>query len=122
MNKQLNQSVLVSKESIFFVVITLTSLCVLFKYVDLKPHVDNDFFFSNNDPNYQDDHKISKLFERKDSQLIISIKGNIYTKSYQDKIQNLTEILSTFQGVNSVKSITSDPKNVRDALKSPLWR
>lgn len=113
---------LLSREAIIFIILTLCSLFVLFKYVDLTPHVDQDFFFSNEDPLYQEDIKISKLFTRKDSQVIISIRGNILSPVYHHRISNFTDLLTTIPGVTGVKSITQGPKNVHDALKSHFWR
>ncbi len=111
-----------STEAIIFVLITILSLIVLVHHVDMTPHVDQDFFFSSDDPNYQADAEISKLFIRKDSQIIISVAGDIFSESYQDKIRHLTKILSSFEQVNSVKSIVDGPRSPSAALKSPFWR
>jgi len=122
MNKLPKKNSFMSIESWMFLILTILSLTVFFKYVNLTPHVDNDFFFSSNDPNYKADAKISDLFARKDSQLIISVTGDIYSADYQKKIAYLTEIISEFKSVTSVKSLTSGPKNVQEAVESPLWR
>ncbi len=111
-----------SAEAAAFLVLAILTLTILFNFVDLTPHVDSDFFFSSDDPNYQADAKISKLFKRKDSQIIISISGNIFSAEYQKKIHRLTGILSELDFITNVKSITAGPKNVKDALQSPFWR
>ena len=111
-----------SKEAVVFLLITLLTMTVFFKYVDLTPYVDENFFFSTEDPHFQVDAEISKLFTRKDSQIIISVSGNIHSQSYQDKIHHITKILSSLESITSVKSITDGPKNLSDAIKSPFWK
>ena len=108
--------------SLFFIFLAGLSLSYLFSYVDLKPQVDNDAFFSSEDPNYQQDKQITALFPRKDDQIIISVTGNIFDKKYQEKISFLTEFLMDLENVVSVKSITHGPINIHDAIESPLWR
>lgn len=111
-----------SKETWTFLILAILSVTVLVKFVDLTPHVDQEFFFSSEDAHYQADHEISKLFTRKDSQIIISVKGDIYSKGYEEKIGQLSDLLLTFQAVTSVKSITEGPRNAQDAVRSPFWR
>ena len=66
-----------NKETWIFVFLTIISAIVLFKYVNLVPRVDNNFFFSNTDPQFQDENSISRLFKRKDSLLIINAAGDL---------------------------------------------
>ncbi len=120
MHKKDKHSIL-SKETWTFVFLTILSVLTLVSFVDLTPHVDENFFFSQDDPDYQAEHKISSLFTREDSQLIISAEGDIYSDVYKEKVSYLCTIISDLTGVSSVKSITSGPKNVSDAVKSPLW-
>ncbi len=122
MRKAYSKQSAFSLEAWTFLLLATLSLIILFRYVDLKPHVDNDFFFSSDDPSYQADEEISQLFERNDNQLILSIAGDIFSKEYQDKIGHLTHIISSYPTVISVKSITSGPHDVHDALQSPLWK
>ncbi len=110
-----------SPEIWVFLTLTLLSGAILFKYIDFTPHVDYDFFFSNEDAHYQADTNISKLFTRKDSQIIISVSGNIYSKTYADKIRHLNSIVKGMNGVTGVKSIADGPRDLKDALESPFW-
>ncbi|MBL8013005.1 MAG: MMPL family transporter [Candidatus Omnitrophica bacterium] len=110
-----------SWETCVFVLLTLLTVTVITRYIDFTPHVDYDFFFSNEDAHYQADTNISKVFTRKDSQIIVSIRGNIYSKEYANKIEYLTSIIKTFQNVTGVKSITDGPSDLKDALESPFW-
>lgn len=110
-----------SKETWIFLFLTAVSLTVLLTYVDLTPHVDNEFFFSSEDPDYQADIKISESFARKDTQLLISVAGDIHSNEYQNKISELSGLLADFDSVSSVFSIARGPKNLDDALQSPFW-
>ncbi len=110
-------------EVITFIVLTALSIACLFQYVELTPTVDNNIFFSVDDPQFQSEHLISRLFVRKDSQLIISATGRINDESYKDKISRLSNMLMGLDGVASVNSLTqAGPGNVRNALNSPLWK
>jgi len=111
-----------SFEPIFFIFLTALVVTILVRYVDLAPHVDNDFFFSSEDPNYQADSQISQLFVRKDTQVILSVTGDIFAQDYQRNIRKLSELLSGIDGVRGIKSTTDGPRNVRDAARSPFWK
>jgi len=113
---------LFSKEAWTFVCLTVLCLGILFFFIDLTPHVDYDVFFSPDDPSYKADVEISRLFPRNDSQLIISVTGNIYSSEYKEKMKKLGDHLSELNHVSDVKSIMHGPKNVEDATKSPFWR
>jgi predicted RND superfamily exporter protein len=111
-----------SKEIWTFLALTVLSIFALISFVDLSPHVDQEFFFSSDDPNYQADKQISRLFTRKDSQIIISVKGDIFSKEYAEKIEHLSDLLTKFDAVSSVKSITHGPRGIRDAAQSHFWK
>jgi|CXWL01.1.fsa_nt_gi predicted RND superfamily exporter protein len=110
-----------SLETLVFILLTFLSGTVLFHYIDFTPHVDYDFFFSNEDMHFQADTSISKVFTRKDSQIIISVSGNIYSADYANKIKYLNSILKTIKGVTGVKSISDGPRDLKDAIESPFW-
>ena len=80
---------ILSKETWTFVLLTIFSVLTLVHFVDLTPHVDENFFFSQDDPDYQAEHKISSLFTREDSQLIISAEGDIFSEGYREKVSSL---------------------------------
>ena len=105
-----------------FFVFTFISILVLFLTVDLSPHVDGDFFFSSDDPQFQYDKMISKVFPKQSSQLIVSAMGDINSDEYSERLAIFTDVLSFIPGVSGVKSLTNGPKNMEDALKSPLWK
>ncbi|HVN22571.1 MAG TPA: hypothetical protein VMT71_01270 [Syntrophorhabdales bacterium] len=51
--------------------LTLLFLIFVLRYVDLKPRVDQNFFFSSHDPQLQADRQISRIFMQ-EPQLILS--------------------------------------------------
>src|SRR5476649_2148767 len=95
-----------SKEVWVFMGLTIISAVVLFNCVNLVPRVDNNFFFSDTDPQFKDENTISHLFKRKDSLLIINATGNIKSQEYAQKINDLSISLLKLEGVDGVKSIT----------------
>ncbi len=60
---------------------TVFSLSFVFYYVDLKPRVEQNFFFSSDDPQLQADRSISKIFLQ-EPQLILSAGGDIHSSVY----------------------------------------
>ncbi|MBU1853832.1 MAG: MMPL family transporter, partial [Candidatus Omnitrophica bacterium] len=112
-----------SREVLTFLALTLLSILWIFGFVPLTPSVDNNFFFSSNDPQLQSEHKIDRLFVRQDSQLIISATGNINDEKYQEKISGLSKTFLEVDGVVSVNSLTHEgPGSIRAAFNSPLWK
>ncbi|MDD5614204.1 MAG: hypothetical protein PHQ54_03940 [Candidatus Omnitrophica bacterium] len=104
------------------IAITLAGLFVVVNYVNLKPEVTDDFFFSSEDPQFQYEKEISKLFMRNDGMIVISASGDIYSSLYQDRIHDLSEALLETDGVSGVRSISHGPNDLDDAVKSPMWR
>lgn len=121
-NKLSQKLLFLSKENWLFVGLAFISLLCLVIFVDLSPKVDNNFFFSSDDPQFQSEQKISDLFNRQDGQLIISASGSIYSEVYQKKVQSLSNFLLSIEGIHSLKSISHGPSNLNDALNSPLWQ
>lgn len=112
---------LLSWEAWTFLLLTFLCCLVVFRFVDLTPHIGKDFFFSTDDPLYQADHEISQSFERKDSQIIINAAGSIETPKYQDKVKRFSDILLNLEGMKSVSSLTNGPRGLRKAQQSPFW-
>jgi predicted RND superfamily exporter protein len=112
----------VNKEIITYLLLTFCSLFVLFSYLDLNPQIGRNLFFSSSDPQLQQEKKISKLFKRRGGQLIISIEGQIKSRKYYKKINELTKKINSLQGVENAFSISNGPGSIQQALKSPLWR
>jgi len=108
---------------IIFITLTLLSVVCFSKYLSLTPEVDDNIFFSSEDPQFQSEHQIDELFIRQDSQLIISATGDINDKKYIDNVYHLSTMLLSLEGVSSVNSLThAGPETLRNALDDPLWK
>ena len=112
----------VSREILLFLTLTLLSIFVLIRFVNLTPQLDQNIFFSSADPQFQSEAKIVEVFGSAGSELIISAAGDIVTPEYSKNIKALTEKFLTIDGVNSVISLTSGPVNLDAALNGPMWR
>src|SRR5919108_1000584 len=90
-------------------------------FVDLKPVVDENFFFSTSDPGVQQTKKIERQFPSQPEVILAVSSRDISSARYLAKIQRLTQRVHTIGGVSAVKSLTEGPKSFEDALKSPFW-
>ncbi len=109
---------------VHWLMLGFTAVCValVLVFVDLTPHVDEDFFFSESDPQFQQSKQINATFKAQ-AQLILNVAApDIATPQYRAGIQQLTAQLKALAGVIEVRSLTAGPKNFADALASPLWR
>jgi len=104
-----------------FILLTILGGWILFRFADLAPHVDQDVFFSSDDPSYQANITISKNFERNDAQILVSFAGDIHDSRYQKRVKEFDDLLKDFKEINDVKSIVDGPRSVKDAINSPLW-
>src|SRR5947207_8652786 len=96
----------------------LLSVAVL---VDLSPVVDQNFFFSTNDPGIQQTKKIEQRFPSQPEVILAVSSRDISSARYLERIQKLTQRVQSIGGVSAVKSLTEGPKSFEDALKSPFW-
>jgi len=101
--------------------VTILSLVLFNRYVELKPKVDEHFFFSSEDPQFQADRRIAKIFPLPD-QIILSAKGDIESKAYRNKMEEITSALAALPHVSSVQSMTRGPHSIYDARRSDLWK
>lgn len=100
---------------------TVLCLTVFFSSVDLKPKVDENFFFSSDDPQFKADKMISEIFPQP-PQVILGAKGEIHSAEYVARIGKVTERLSALPEVFSVQSLTRGPEDPADAFESPFWK
>lgn len=92
----------------------------LFRFVDLTPRIDENFFFSTDDPQFQDSLRLERMFKLP-PQIFMTAEGNIRSRAYLDRISLLTQDLQEIKGVKSVFSLGAGPGSVEDAVESPLW-
>ena len=104
-----------------WVALTACFLFFVFRHVDVKPRVEQNFFFSSHDPLLQADRLISKTFLQ-EPQLILAARGDIHSPLYLEKVRVLTEALSALPGIAAVESLARGPRDVDTALKNPLWK
>ena len=94
---------------------------LVIRFVDLRPHVDENFFFASNDPQLTQSKKIDQRFPSP-SELILTVSSHdISSARYLGRIQKLTSEVEAIQGISSVKSLTAGPKDFHDAVASPFW-
>lgn len=106
----------------WLVAVTTGVLLVLVaKFVDLRPVVDENFFFSTSDPGVRRQKTIEKHFPSKPEIILAVSAPDISSPRYLASIQKLTERAEHVRGVAVVKSLTAGPKSVEAALKSPFW-
>src|SRR5690242_13672071 len=76
---------------------------IFLRTVDLKPKVDENFFFSKNDPQVRADNEISRTFPEV-TEIDLSVSGDIASASYEDRIRELSEAVAKVPGVTDVIS------------------
>jgi predicted RND superfamily exporter protein len=104
----------------------------VYRFVELTPEIQADFFFSSNDPELQSSLKIARQFG--DSQpIILSVRSkDLVSRNYLSRLRGLSEELRRVDGVAEVRSLTHgreradgerDPDDVFEDLgRSPFWR
>ncbi len=102
------------------VAVTLLLFLLVALFVDLKPEVKENFFFSPKDPEFQQTAKIDRLFPG-GSQMVVNVAGPLASAAYQEKIGRLTNEIEALKGVTSASSLADGPKNLEDAEKSAFW-
>jgi predicted RND superfamily exporter protein len=103
------------------IAVTVALFIIVAVFVDLKPHVDEDFFFSTNDPAFGQEQKIEKSFPSQPQLILAVSSSDISSPQYFERIQKVTRDVDAIDGVTSVKSLASGPKNFQDAVESPFW-
>src|SRR6266705_1862319 len=101
--------------------VTVLLLGLVATLVDLKPVVDENFFFSTSDPGFGQSKKIERRFPSQPELILAVSARDISSARYLERIQRLTQQIETIDAVSTVKSLTAGPKNFQDALASPFW-
>src|SRR5437667_779734 len=90
-------------------------------FVDLKPVVDENFFFSTSDPGFGQSKKIEQRFPSQPEVILAVSSRDISSPRYLGRIQKLTQQINAIDEVSAVKSLAEGPKSFQDALASPFW-
>src|SRR5437899_8784531 len=101
--------------------LTVVLLGLVAMLVDLKPVVDENFFFSTSDPQFQQSKKIEQRFPSHPEVILAVSSRDISSPRYLGRIQKLTQQINTIEEVSAVKSLAEGPKSFQDALASPFW-
>src|SRR5213076_2569931 len=101
--------------------LTVVLFVLVAALVDLRPVVDENFFFSTSDPQFRQSKKIEQRFPSRPEVILTVSSRDISSPRYLGRIQKLTQQVNTIDAVSAVKSLTAGPKNFQDALASPFW-
>src|SRR5262245_46080460 len=89
--------------------------------VDLKPVVDEHFFFSTRDAAFRQAEKVDRRFPSAPNLILTVSSRDISSAKYLQGIARLTTAVRAIDQVTSVKSLTTGPKSLEDAMQSPFW-
>src|SRR6266446_2445558 len=101
--------------------ITAVLFVLVAVFVDLKPVVDENFFFSTSDPGFGQSKKIEQRFPSQPEVILAVSSRDISSPRYLGRIQKLTQQINAIDEVSAVKSLAEGPKSFQDALASPFW-
>src|SRR5438045_3960168 len=102
--------------------VTAVLFVIVACFVDRKPAVDENFFFSTGDPGLRESKKVEQRFSSQ-PQLILAVSSqDISSPRYLSRIQRLTQQLEAIDEVSAVKSLTAGPKSFQDAVQGEFWR
>src|ERR1041385_8398074 len=101
--------------------ITILLFVLVALFVDLKPVVDENFFFSTSDPQFRQSKKIEERFPSQPELILAVSSRDISSPRYLSRIERLSQRIKAIDSVTTVKSLTEGPKSFQDALASPFW-
>src|SRR6266702_5298437 len=85
--------------------VTVVLFVLVATFVDLKPVVDENFFFSTSDPAFSQSRQIDERFPAQ-PKLILSVSSpDISSPRYLDRIRRLTQQVQAIEAVSAVKSL-----------------
>ena len=90
-------------------------------FVNLKPQVDENFFFSTSDPGIRQSKKIDRTFSSQPELILVVSSPDIASPRYLERIAKLTREIQWIHAVTAVKSVAEGPKSFQDAIESPFW-
>src|SRR5437660_12725779 len=101
--------------------LTVAFFVLVAVFVDLKPVVEENFFFSTSDPGFGQSKKIDQQFPSQPQLVLAVSSSDISSPRYLERIQKLSREVESLEDVTAVKSLSSGPKNFKDAMESPFW-
>src|ERR1043166_8334603 len=101
--------------------VTVVLFGLVAAFVDLRPVVEENFFFSTSDPGFGQSKKIEQHFPSQPQLILAVSSSDISSSRYLERIQKLTQKIQAIDAVSTVKSLSHGPKSFQDALASPFW-
>src|SRR5881227_3288549 len=93
------------------IAITIALFVLVAVFVDLKPVVEENFFFATSDPAFGQEKKVEEHFPSEPDLLLVVSARDIASPQYLARMQKLTERVESVDGVSAVKSLSNGPKN-----------
>ncbi|MDH5806065.1 MAG: hypothetical protein OEZ54_12865, partial [Gemmatimonadota bacterium] len=84
----------------------LLAVGLVFRFIDLTPNVESEFFFSKEDPQYRSSAELSERFPAP-PQVIIRAAGDIRSAEYGEVVLRTTNTLESLEGIQSVMSVAN---------------
>src|SRR5207249_5074713 len=85
--------------------VTAVLLVLVVVFVDLKPVVEENFFFSTSDPGFGQSKKIEQRFPSQPEVILAVSSRDISSPRYLGRIQKLTQQINTIDEVSAVNSL-----------------
>ncbi len=106
---------------LFGILFVFLTAVLFFSTVSLKPEIGENFFFSSDDPQMQEEKKILSFFPQ-DPQLVFGVKGPIHSEAYLNKLTDFSNDLAKLPEMIDVISVPrGGPGSVKAAQEGPLW-
>lgn len=91
-------------------------------WVDLRPRVDERFFFAADSPAYREALALQQRFSSQQLLVVTAEADDLGSEAYRKRLEQLTRKLERLDRVLSVRSLVQGPDGLEDARQSPLWR
>ncbi|SDD86944.1 efflux RND transporter permease subunit [Kordiimonas lacus] len=114
---------IVGRLSLLSPVLVIAVIVAFVRFVDLRPEITPDFFFSSQSAVFQQNKQITDVFPSR-HQIILNVTtgGKIDEPAFIDTIDAVTRRLQKLDGISDVQSITNGPDDLKAARENPLWR
>jgi predicted RND superfamily exporter protein len=101
--------------------VTVVLFILVAAFVDLRPVVEENFFFATSDPAFGQSKKVEQRFPSEPDIIVVVSSRDVSSPQYLGRVQQFTQKIEAIDGVSTVKSLTSGPKSFQDAVASPFW-
>jgi predicted RND superfamily exporter protein len=95
---------------------------ISWQHISLQQEVGESYFFAEDDPAFVEAERIKAIFPSRPVLVINAATSRIRSPEYIQRVAALTDALAANPQILNVRSITSGPQDIDDAIDSPLWR